>query len=82
MTSARAILLGIKDGKASVLDAGSTSELKRKARGYSKSGLPAGCDSIEVWSRTEGKIYREDGTRCPQPATKKAAKKAAKKVTE
>ena len=43
-------------------------------------GLPAGVDRVEVWSRTEEKIYREDGTRCPQPTAKPAAKKATKKA--
>jgi len=80
MASAHAFLLGFKGGVSSVLEAGSTSELKRKARGFIKTGLPSGCDSVEVWSRTRGKVYREDGTRCRKPAAKKAAKVAKKAV--
>ena len=80
MASTHALLLGFKNGSPTVLEAGSTSELKRKARGFMNTGLPAGVDSVEVWSRTEGKVYREDGTRCPQPTAKPAAKKATKKA--
>lgn len=78
--SIRAVLLAVGSGGVSTLASGDRETVLKAAKEISRSGLPAGASRVEAWDQNTGRIYSEDGSRCPAPVAKKAAKKATKRV--